>query len=105
MFVFGGYGDELLDSIEYSSLLDEQDSQERPRLSQWTWLRLEDLSARSNPLLAMIKENIMLIYGGYDDSRLRSDGFLFDTESKQVVRRIDALNFRFDCARNRHCIT
>ena len=53
----------------------------------------------------MIKENIMLIYGGYDDSRLRSDGFLFDTESKQVVRRIDALNFRFDCARNRHCIT
>ena len=49
----------------------------------------------------------MLIYGGYScpGVQLYSDGVLVDTESKQVVRRLDAEDFTFCCARNRPCIT
>ena len=66
MFAYGGYDNNiaLLGSMEYASLLDEQNLSGMPKLSRWSRFWIDSIAARFKPFMALVNEILIMIYGG-----------------------------------------
>ena len=84
-----GYSEDYLKSIEVVKLRLKNDGSVSSVSRAWDIFEPKDLIGRFYPLLAELKNNKLLIYGGKHASNVIFDGIIIDTRRKSLTDSVE----------------